>query len=65
MLVGLILMEEVERTNMVMINLQQQWTGFAPKQNPYTINVDKERNCYNCRGFKHIVKYYRNQKMVG
>jgi len=25
------------------------------QQNPYTIVVDKGRNCYNCEGFGHLV----------
>jgi len=58
-LVGPILIEEVERTNIFMINLQQQWAGFAPRQNPYTRDVNKERN-YNCGGFRHIARHYRN-----
>ena len=30
--------------------------------NPYTIEVDKGRNCYACRGFGHMVHYYRNRR---
>ena len=52
-------MEEVERTNAVMIRKQRQWMG-APKRNPYTIEVDKGRNCYACRGFGHMAWHCRN-----
>ena len=32
------------------------------------MDVDRRRNCYNCRGFGHITQYYKergNQKRVG
>jgi len=52
-------MEGVERTNAVIVNLNQQ-TGFIPRHNPYAIEVDCGRNCYNCRGFEHIARNCRN-----
>ena len=54
-------MEEVERTNAVMIRKQRQWME-APKRDPYTIEVDKGRNCYACRGFGHMAWHCRNQE---
>jgi len=28
------------------------------------MEIDRKRNCYNCRGFRHIARYYRNQRFV-
>ena len=53
MLVGPALVEGVEKTNIIVVDLQ-------PQQDLYTIDVDKGRNCYNCEDFGHIVRYYRN-----
>jgi len=25
-----------------------------PRRDPYTIEVDRERNCYACGGFRHM-----------
>ena len=50
---GPTLMEEVERTNTVMIRKQGQWMG-APKRDSYIMEVGKGRNCYACRGFEHM-----------
>ena len=33
----------------------------APRRNPYTIEVDRGRNCYACRGFGHMARHYRNR----
>jgi len=33
--------------------------------NPSAIDIDKERNYYNCGGFGHIARYCKNQRMVG
>ena len=33
-----------------------QYTGLMSRHNLYTIDVDRERNCYNCRGFGHIAR---------
>jgi len=46
-------MKGVERTNVTMVCLNQQ-AGFAPQWNLYAMDVDRERNCYNCRGFGHL-----------
>jgi len=51
---GPILMEDVKKTNVVVIRniLQEQGRGRGEtKRKPYAIEVDKRRNCYNCRGF--------------
>jgi len=56
------LIEEVERTNVVMANLQQR-AGFPPR-NPYTIDMNRNnKNYYACGGFGHLAKNYRNRRM--
>jgi len=52
------LMEGVERTNAVIVQLQQR-TGLA-QCNPYAMEVDRERNCYTCGGFGHMARHCRN-----
>ena len=48
----------VKKTEVVMICSQRR-TGFA-QRNPYAMDVDRGRNCYACREFGHLVRYYRN-----
>ena len=36
-----------------------------PRYNPYTMNINKERNCYNFRGFEHLARNCRNWEIVG
>jgi len=52
-------MEGAERTNVMMVNLNQ-WVEFVLRCNPYTMDVDKRRNCFNCGGFGHLARNYRN-----
>jgi len=52
------LIEIVERTNAIIVYLQQQ-TEFVPRCDLYAIDVDRERNYYNCRDFGHISRYCR------
>ena len=56
-------MEEVEKINIVMVHPTQQ-AGFVPC-NPYAIDVDRERNCYNCGGFGHLTWNYRPREENG
>ena len=35
-----------------------------PRHNLYMMNVDCRRNYYNCRGFKHIERNYRNWRRI-
>jgi len=35
-----------------------------PRHNPYAIKVDCRRNCYNYRGFEHIVRNCRNWGII-
>jgi len=53
-------MEGVERTNIVVVNQNQQ-AGFVPRQDPYTMDVNQGRNCYSCGGFSHITRNCRNK----
>jgi len=34
------------------------------RHNLYTTDMDKRRNCYNCRGFGYIMRNCRNQRIV-
>jgi len=54
--------EGVERTNTVMMWPQQR-IGFA-QRNLYAMNVDRRENgnCYNCRGFRHLARNYKNRR---
>jgi len=53
------LMEEVERTNAVVVRRQGQSMG-APRKDLYMMEVDRGRNCYACGGFGHMACHYRN-----
>ena len=50
----------VRRTNAVMVRRQGQKVGASPRKDPYTMEVDRGRNCYACRGFGHIAHHCRN-----
>ena len=41
-----------------------QYTGLMSRHNLYTIDVDRERNCYNCRGFGHIARNCRLRGII-
>ena len=45
----------------VMVCLQQR-AGFA-QRNLYTIDVDRERNCYACGDFGHLARHCRNRRV--
>ena len=47
--------------NMVVVRGQEQGIG-APRRDPYVIEVNRGRNCYTCRGFRHIAQHCRNRK---
>ena len=51
------LMEGVERTNAVMIHLTQR-VGLV-QHNFYVMKMDREKNCYSCGGFGHLVQNCR------
>jgi len=46
--------EEVERTNTVMVREQGQGIGTVFRRDPYAIEVNRGRTCYACRGFRHM-----------
>jgi len=55
-------MEEVERTNIVMMRGLGQGRGTPPRKDLYAIDIDQGKSCYICGGFEHMAHYYRNQK---
>jgi len=56
-------MERVKRMNTVMMYPQQR-EGVA-QRNPYTMDIDKERNCYTCGEFGHMTWHCRNKGTGG
>jgi len=64
---GPALMEGVERTNAVVVRGQGigQGMGVSLRWDPYAMEVDRERNCYACRGFGHMARHCRNQGQRG
>ena len=54
-------MEGVERTNAVVLRGAGQETGVPPRRDPFTIEVDRGRNCYACGGFGHMAHHCRNR----
>ena len=36
--------------------------GVSFRRDPYTMEVDRKRNCYACGGFGHIAYHYRNRE---
>ena len=60
------LIEGVERTNVVMVRGPGQSIGVSSRRDPYTMEVDRKKNCYTYRGFEHMVHHCRNwrRKMV-
>ena len=56
-------MKGVERTNVVVVRNQGQGQGIRlPRRDPYTIDIDRGRNCYVYGGFGHIAQYCRNRR---
>ena len=55
-------MEGIERMNAVVVREQRQGMRAPPRRNPYTIEVDRERNCYACGGFGHMACHCRNRE---
>ena len=53
-------MEGVERMNMVVVRDLGQVVGAHTKRDPYTMEVDRVRNFYACRGFGHMAHHCRN-----
>ena len=67
-LAGPILMEEIERTNMVVVRNPMQGQGgrgAGIRRDSYAIKADRERNCYSYGGFGYLAQSCRNQKRIG
>ena len=64
---GPALMEGVERTNIVVVRGSGVGqSGGAPlRRDPFAMDIDRERNCYACRGFGHMACHCRNGGMRG
>jgi len=54
-------MEGVVRTNAVVVRGSGQGTGVPLRWDPYAMEVDQGRNCYTCRGFRHMACHCRNR----
>jgi len=62
---GPVLMEGIERTNTVVVRGSGQDAGVPPRWDPYAMEIDRERNCYTCGGFGHMVHHCRNRGQRG
>ena len=47
--------------NAVVVRGLEQGIGAPPRKNSYAMEVDRGRNCYTCRGFRHMAQHYRNR----
>jgi len=57
------LIKEMKRTNAVVVknSLQEQRGREGEiRRNIYIMNIDRERNCYSCGEFGHLMKNCRN-----
>ena len=54
-------MERVERTNAVVLRGAEQGAVVPPRRDPFAMEVDWDRNCYACGGFRHMACYCRNR----
>ena len=55
-------MEGVERTNMVVLRGPRvgQSEGIPPRWDSFAMEIDRGRNCYACRDFRHMAYHCRN-----
>ena len=60
-------MEGVERMNAVVVRGSGagQTGGVPPRRDPYTMEIDRGRNCYACGGFGHMARHCRNRRQRG
>jgi len=54
-----------KRINAIVVNLQSWQAMFVSRQDPYTMNIDRGRNYYNCRDLGHIARHCRNRRVIG
>ena len=58
-------MEDIERTNTVVVRGQGQGAGQNAevhlKRDPYAMEMDRGRNCFACGGFRHMAHHCRNR----
>ena len=53
--------EGVERTNAVVVRGAEQGVEVPPRQDPYTMEINRRRNCYACGEFRHMACHCRNR----
>jgi len=53
------LMEEMERTNIVITRNPERQIRLS-RRDLYVMDMERERNCYACRGFGHLARNCRN-----
>ncbi len=56
--------DKVKRKNAAIVNPQQQQVEFMTRYDIYAMNMDRERNCYNCEDFGHIARYCRSRRVI-
>ena len=63
---GPALMEDIKRTNVAVVRgsgtVVGQSVEFPPRRDPYAMEIVWRRNCYACRGFRHMTCYCRNRR---
>jgi len=52
-------MEGVKRTNVIVVRGQKM--GVPQRRDSYTMEIDRERNCYACGSFGHMAHHCRNR----
>ena len=60
---GPVPIEGIERTNAVVG--QEQSVRISPRWDPFTMEVDRGRNCFACGGFGHMACHCRNWRQRG
>jgi len=62
-------MEGVKRMNVVVVRGLEagvgQNMGMPPRRDLYAMEIDCRRNCYTCRGFRHMACHCRNRGQRG
>jgi len=53
-------MEGIKRMNAMVVRGQGQGVEVPPRRDPFAMDVDQGRNCYACRGFRHMARNCRN-----